>query len=1019
MSKIFLSHSSANNAHALALARWLQDNGWDEYFLDVEPNRGLAPGERWQAALKQAAHRCEAVVFLISPAWRDSRWCLAEFLLAKQLGKTIFGVLVEATPLDSLPAEMTSEWQLCDLVTGTERCTFRVAHDPIVPETEVSLAEAGLARLRIGLQRAGLDPSSFPWPPSDDPKRAPYRGLNPLEAADAAVFFGRDAAIVRGLDTLRTMHEQGIERMLVILGASGSGKSSFLRAGLWPRLARDDLHFLPLPVIRPERSVLSGASGLVASLETAFGDQGTPKTRASIRAGLQAPNGLIHLLSELQMLARSRLGGVALTPTIVLAIDQGEELAGVEGREEAETFLAMLAQTLQASGAAHEAPEREWKLPLVVVTIRSDAYERLQTEPSLEGNTQRLFDLPPVSPKQFKAVIEGPAARATAAGHKLVIDPALTEQLLRDAEGADALPLLAFTLERLYFEHGADGDLRLDEYEALGGVRGSIEAAVEVAFAEPGRQPVVPANKAERTALLHKAFVPWLAIVDPQTNERRRRVARWDELPADTHPLLERLIEARLLLRDRRKLENDAQEIEEVVAVEVTHEALLRQWNTLTEWLDADASKLKMLDGVQRAASEWIKNGRRETWLVHAGERLTAAEQIRTRTDFDRLLGSNGAAYLEACRERESQVQSALKGTPEYDLKRLTQGWKERKGLMRLFGLAGWWKLLRFRGLAIQGSLESAYLRWSATRASVNALVLVLLSAAIFNILSESAKWAEQNGLPFGYTFIKPLWMLGYMPKPRMVEIPPGKFTMGCVAGRDDIDGECPDEETPAREVTISQPFRMGKYEVTFLEYDSYVWRVQRNDKDKTEMQYPEDGGWGRFDRPVINISWQDAKAYAQWLGEETGRTCRLPSEAEWEYAARSGTGKKYGVPAPDGIDAIAGKRLANCSGCGSKRDWEKTAPVGSFPVNRFGLHDMSGNVWEWAEDEYQPYYPEGSTTAEALKVVVGEGFARVLRGGSWYNDPIFVRSAARNGHHPVGHFNYIGFRVLCSSSID
>src|SRR5690606_21478900 len=164
-------------------------------------------------------------------------------------------------------------------------------------------------------------------------------------------------ATVRGLDTLRTMHEQGIERMLVILGASGSGKSSFLRAGLWPRLARDDLHFLPLPVIRPERAALSGASGLVASLETAFGDEGAPKTRASIRSELQAPDGLIHLLGELQKLARTRLGGATSTPTIVLAIDQGEELAGVEGGEEAETFLAMLAQTLQASGSAHEAAE--------------------------------------------------------------------------------------------------------------------------------------------------------------------------------------------------------------------------------------------------------------------------------------------------------------------------------------------------------------------------------------------------------------------------------------------------------------------------------------------------------------------------------------------------------------------------------------------------------------------------------------------------------------------------------------
>src|SRR5215470_5377596 len=143
MSKIFISHSSANNAAALAVGQWLKTEGWADFFLDVSPSHGLTPGERWQEALKIAADRCEAVLFLISPAWRDSRWWLAEFLLAKQLGKTIFGVVIEATPLDTLPKEITTEWQLCDLVAGSERRIFRVAADPVVAETGVSFAEAG------------------------------------------------------------------------------------------------------------------------------------------------------------------------------------------------------------------------------------------------------------------------------------------------------------------------------------------------------------------------------------------------------------------------------------------------------------------------------------------------------------------------------------------------------------------------------------------------------------------------------------------------------------------------------------------------------------------------------------------------------------------------------------------------------------------------------------------------------------------------------------------------------------
>jgi hypothetical protein len=221
MSKIFISHSSANNAAALAVAKWLKENGWGDYFLDIAPAQGLAPGERWQAALKKAADRCEVVLFLISPAWRDSKWCLAEFLLAKQLGKAIFGVIIEPTPIESLQKEMTAEWQLCDLVAGVERWTRRVHQDPLVPDTEISLAQAGLTRLKIGLQKSGLDPSTFPWPPENEKGRAPYRGLKPLESQDAAVFFGREAAIVRGLDRMRTLREQGVEHLLVLLARPG------------------------------------------------------------------------------------------------------------------------------------------------------------------------------------------------------------------------------------------------------------------------------------------------------------------------------------------------------------------------------------------------------------------------------------------------------------------------------------------------------------------------------------------------------------------------------------------------------------------------------------------------------------------------------------------------------------------------------------------------------------------------------------------------------------------------------
>ena len=258
MARLFISHSSANNGAAFALRDWLAEQGFDDVFLDVDPGRGLVAGERWQEALKAAADRCEAILFLVSAAWLDSKWCLAEFLLAKTLHKRIVGLIVEPVPIDRVPVEMTAEWQLCDL-TGTDRVRgFEVAAGAL--RERVCFSEAGLGLLRRGLERAGLDARSFPWPPAREPERAPYRGLRVLEPEDAAIFFGRDAMIVRGLDRLRGLVEDGVEPLMVVLGASGSGKSSFLRAGLLPRLARDDSMFLPLPVIRPETAALTGGA---------------------------------------------------------------------------------------------------------------------------------------------------------------------------------------------------------------------------------------------------------------------------------------------------------------------------------------------------------------------------------------------------------------------------------------------------------------------------------------------------------------------------------------------------------------------------------------------------------------------------------------------------------------------------------------------------------------------------------------------------------------------------------------
>jgi TIR domain len=180
VSRIFLSHSSADNAAAVALRDWLVAEGWNDLFLDLDPQRGLKAGERWQAALKAAAERCQLVVTLISPAWAASKWCLAEFLLAKSLNKRILGVLVEPTPLADLPTELTAEWQRADLTAGARDYQVAVTLPPLQEKVAVAFATHGLDRVRTSLRQAGLDARFFAWPPDHDPSRSPYRGLRPL-----------------------------------------------------------------------------------------------------------------------------------------------------------------------------------------------------------------------------------------------------------------------------------------------------------------------------------------------------------------------------------------------------------------------------------------------------------------------------------------------------------------------------------------------------------------------------------------------------------------------------------------------------------------------------------------------------------------------------------------------------------------------------------------------------------------------------------------------------------------------
>ena len=210
------------------------------------------------------------------------------------------------------------------------------------------------------------------------------------------------------------------------------------------------------------------------------------------------------------------------------------------------------------------------------------------------------------------------------------------------------------------------------------------------------------------------------------------------------------------------------------------------------------------------------------------------------------------------------------------------------------------------------------------------------------------------------------------------------------------------DGEGPQHRVTLSAPFALGVSEVTFAEWDACVRGGGCNG------YHPDDGGWGRGTRPVINVSWEDAQAYVRWLSRATGATYRLPSESEWEYAARAGTRTaRYWGEAESGQCRYANGWEYSASCPDGHRN---TAPVRSYAPNGFGLHDVLGNMWEWMEDCWHDDY-RGAPSDGAAWTRGGE-CRRVLRGGSWSYSLRDLRSAARGRSDAGYRFGTIGFRV-------
>ena len=302
------------------------------------------------------------------------------------------------------------------------------------------------------------------------------------------------------------------------------------------------------------------------------------------------------------------------------------------------------------------------------------------------------------------------------------------------------------------------------------------------------------------------------------------------------------------------------------------------------------------------------------------------------------------------------------------DLEAAAQAW-ERSGKPRWSGLPSGALLQRYQCAA---SIPETAREFLAACLSLQRRVrgVIAFAAGCFIALISFKAFIEHHDISnkAGLWVMLAAMHIYQQAEPEMVPIPAGSFRPGWDKSTD------PNLSNPPEPVAV-QAFRMGKYEVTFDQYD--VFRVIKG------YPKPPEAGWGREDRPVINVSWDEAKAYAEWLTKVTGKAYHLPSEQQWEYAARGNQDPQKPPTVYPWGDEI-GKNKANCSGCGSVWDEKSTAPVGSFPAYGFGLNDTSGNVEEWVQDCYEP-------AEEEIKCSW-----HLLRGGSWTTDRVYLRSASR-----------------------
>lgn len=639
MSALFISHSSRDNELARWLERRLAERNHHSVFLDLDPEKGIVGGQSWERTLYRKLRACRAVIALITDHHLASHWCFAEIALARMEGKQV--IALQATPLAeeaALPAILAQD-QCIDLRTRSDE---------------------GLQRLWRALAELDLPGAAGEW----NPREPPYPGLSAYREKDAPVFFGRETEAQGGVELL----ERGAPGLVMVLGASGSGKSSLALAGMLPRLRARASRWLVVDPFRPGRDPLGE---LVESLARTWSRLGGTAAERGLRERLHArldgaaapepppqeppaPRNderlqrLVELLERVHADPPPELGArtrehlawsledlqrlldapasPSETPAAVPTTDTSlvvlvREMVRLAPRRDARVLI-VIDQFEELLGHAvgtpageearrflrllREALDGDAGLVMVLATMRSDFLGLFQRDPALAGIDFASLSLGPMRVDGMRRVIEAPAQLAA-----IELERGLVERLLEDTATADALPLLSFTLSVLYRDRSDTGRITLADYERAGGLQGTV-----------GREADAVLESAARAGQAEALRVAMLQMVRLREDGGHARVAvEW------SRPEIQRAKAVLDKLVERRVLVSRAQG--ETPVVEVAHEALFRTWTPLRAWIENARADLLLRQQLERDATTWVSSHRAPEQLWRGGRLLQAGEWLR------------------------------------------------------------------------------------------------------------------------------------------------------------------------------------------------------------------------------------------------------------------------------------------------------------------------------------------------------------------------------------------------------